>query len=380
MASQRTISTRPAKGELTPFEPLTCTRHGDKLGFIVVRLWSFVLLECLALCGAGAGMVAGARHMQRAARATGALQSTMLVPLDPTRLEPAPVDVATEATGTFLGMDDELLLERLRAAEIKSAKLNKGGSSISFRLDFVDGSRAAFKPEQINPQTVPRKEVAAYRISRWLGFNAVPPATMRTFHRDDLIGKLPPEAQFLAKRIDAETTFDAEGFTRGEVSYWIPVIVDSHLDTLENVLAWWRWMTVGEEIPPDRIDMMIQLSSLLIFDMLTNNSDRFSGGNLMTSKDGHLLFWMDNTFGFQIEPEGHLRCRAYLFRSQKFSRKMIANLRKFDLPALRQALAPEPGVLSEAEMQSVIARRDVTLRYVDGLIAQFGADKVLVFP
>jgi hypothetical protein len=28
----------------------------------------------------------------------------------------------------------------------------------------------------------------------------------------------------------------------------------------------------------------------------------------------------------------------------------------------------------------VIGRRDVTLRYVDGLIAQFGADKVLVFP
>jgi hypothetical protein len=350
------------------------------IGCIVVRLWSFVLLECLALGGAGAGMVAGARHMQRAARSTGALQSTMLVPLDPARLEPAPVDVATEATGTFLGMDDELLLERMRSAEIVQAKLNKGGSSISFRLDFADGSRAAFKPEQINPQTVPRKEVAAYRINRWLGFNAVPPATMRTFHRDDLVGKLPPDAQFLTKRIEAETTFDEEGFTRGEVSYWIPVIIDSHLDTLDNVLAWWRWMTVGEEIPPDKIETMMQLSSLLIFDMLTNNSDRFSGGNLMTSKDGRLLFWMDNTFGFQVEPEGHLRCRTYLFRSQKFSKKMIANLRRFDLAALKEALAPEPGLLSEAEMQSVIARRDVTLRYVDGLIAQFGADKVLVFP
>jgi hypothetical protein len=347
---------------------------------MIVRLWSFVLLECVALAGAGTGVVLGARHMQRSARAAGALQSTMLVPFDPSRFEPAPIDVATEATGTFLGMDDELLLERMHTAEIKQAKLNKGGSSISFRLDFVDGSRAAFKPEQINPQTVPRKEVAAYRISRFLGFNAVPPATMRTFHRDDLVGKLPADAQFLAKRIDAETTFDAEGFTRGEVSYWIPVIADSHLDTLDNVMLWWRWMTVGEEIPADKLDLMQQLSSLLIFDMLTNNSDRFSGGNLMTSKDGHVLFWMDNTFGFQIEPEGHLRCRTYLLRSQKFSRKMVANLRGFDMAALKRALQPEPGVLTEAEMQSVIARRDVTLRYVDGLIAQFGADKVLVFP
>ena len=167
--------------------------------------------------------------------------------------------IGSSTIGTFMGMDDELLIERMRTAEIKQAKLNKGGSSISFRLDFVDGSRAAFKPEQINPQTVPRKEVAAYRINRWLGFNAVPPATMRTFHHDELVGKLPPDALFLSKRIDAETTFDAEGFTRGEMSYWIPVIVDSHLDTLDNVLAWWRWMTVGEEVPPDKVEIMDQL-------------------------------------------------------------------------------------------------------------------------
>jgi hypothetical protein len=344
-----------------------------------VRLWAFVLLECLAVGGAGAGVFTGAQRLRHAVRPGGALHSTMLVPLDSERFEPSPVDVTTEITGTFLGMNDEMLIDRMRSAEVRQAKLNKGGSSISFRLDFADGSRAAFKPEQINPQTVPRKEVAAYRLNRWLGFNVVPPATMRTFHHDDLVGKLPPDALFLARRIEAETTFDNEGFTRGELSYWIPVIVDSHLDTLDNVLAWWRWMTVGEELPADKANLMSQLSSLLLFDMLTNNSDRFSGGNLMTSKDGRVLFWMDNTFGFQIEPEGHLRCRTYLFRCQKFSKKMVASLRRLDLAGLRQALSPEPGVLTEPEMQSVIARRDVALRYVDGLIAQFGEDKVLVF-
>src|SRR5207245_7014695 len=141
--------------------------------------------------------------------------------------------------------------------------------------------------------------------------------------------------------------FDDEGFTRGEVQYWIPVIVDSHLDTLENVLAWWRWMTIGEEIPDDKIDVMAQLSSLLVFDLLTNNSDRFSGGNLMTSPDGKTLYWMDNTFGFQVEDAGHLRCRQYLYKCQKFSRRMVAALRRLDLPALRKALAPERGVLAD---------------------------------
>jgi hypothetical protein len=349
---------------------------------MVVRLWSFVLLEVAAVAAAGAGLAVAARHLSAGFSVAGAhsLQSTMVVPVEPAPLEPAAVDVASDAAGTFLGMRDELLLDRARTAEVVQAKLNKGGSSISFRLDFADGSRAAFKPEQTNPQTVPRKEIAAYRINRLLGMNAVPPATARTLHRDDLVGKLPPDAAFLANRIDAETVFDEEGFTRGEVSYWIPVIVDSHLDTLDNVLAWWRWMTIGEEIPPEKIEIMAQLSSLLIFDLLTNNSDRFSGGNLLTSSDGRRLYWMDNTFGFQVEPEGHLRCRTYLFRSQKFSRKMVAALRRLDLPSLRRALEPEPGVLGENEMRSVVARKDVALKYIDGLIAQFGAEKVLVFP
>ena len=41
----------------------------------------------------------------------------------------------------------------------------------------------------------------------------------------------------MTKRIDAETIFDAEGFTRGEVSYWIPVILDTHLDQSEGILV-----------------------------------------------------------------------------------------------------------------------------------------------
>jgi hypothetical protein len=340
-----------------------------------------VLLEVGALGAFGYGVVQAGAHLSAALGRSAAGTHTAAGPAAASApLEPGRVDVAADATGTFLGIRDELLLERLRSAEVVQAKLNKGGSSISFRLDFADGSRAAFKPEQTNPQTVPRKEIAAYRINRMLGFNAVPPATARTLHRDDLVGKLPPDAAFLATRIDAETQFDDEGFVRGEASFWIPVIVDSHLDTQENVLAWSRWMTVGEQIPPDKVGLMAQLSSLLLFDLLTNNSDRFSGGNLLTSRDGGTLYWMDNTFGFQVEPEGHIRCRTALFRCQKFSRKLVARLRAMTLASLQDALQNDPGTLTFAEQQSVLARRDVALRYVDGLTQQLGEDNVLVFP
>jgi hypothetical protein len=348
----------------------------------VRSLW-VVLPKAVALGSIGYGLIFGARAFRTgwaSAHVTTALHSMVLVPLAPVPLEPGPIDVASDAAGTFMGMKDELLLERMQKGEVVQAKLNKGGSSISFRLEFTDGSRAAFKPEQIHPQTVPRKEIAAYRLNRLLGLHQVPPATRRTFHRDELVRKLPPDSAPLIPRINTETLFDDEGFTRGEVSVWIPTIVDSHLDTLDSVLTWWRWLTIGEEIPADKRDLMGQLSALLIFDLLTNNSDRFSGGNLMTSPDGRVLYWMDNTFGFQVDPEGHIKCRTYLFRAQKFSRKMVEAVRRLDLASLNQALNLEPGVLSQAEIESVLARRDVALRYIDGLIHERGDFNVLVFP
>jgi hypothetical protein len=352
-----------------------------------LRFTSFGLLKGTVMLSLTAAAVVGVRYVRpgtplaHSAVRQGAFR-------DPISLDPATpsgvveLDIASDATGTFLGMKDELLLDRMKRGEILQAKMNKGGSSISFRLDFADGSRAAFKPEQTNPQTVPRKEIAAYRLNRLLGLNRVPPATSRTLHQSELLGKLPPEALFLTNRIMAETLFDDEGFTRGELSYWVPVILDSHLDTPENIAIWQKWMAVdgGEPIPEEKVDLMAQLSALLLFDLLTNNSDRFSGGNLMASKDGRVLYFMDNTFGFQVEPEGHMRCRAALLRCQKFGRKIVDALRRLDAASLRQALDVEPGILTEAEQRAVLARRDVALRYIDGLVAQHGAEKVLVFP
>ena len=54
------------------------------------------------------------------------------------------------------------------AEQRTGTKLNIGGSSLSIRLDFASGARAAFKPHQIWPQSKPRREIAAYRIDRYL--------------------------------------------------------------------------------------------------------------------------------------------------------------------------------------------------------------------
>lgn len=294
----------------------------------------------------------------------------------------AAIRPATSAAGTFLGMSDTLLSQRMRSGEVKSIQMNRGGSSISFRIDFVDGSRAAFKPTQTNPQTVPRKEAAAYRLSRQLGLNLVAPVVMRPLRRDEILGKLSPSSRWARPRIEAETLFDERGETLGSVAYWIPMITDLRLDTSEGVRRWSAWLSQGSTIPAGKSGLMAQLSTLLVFDLLQNNSDRFSGGNLLGSSDGKTLYYMDNAFGFQPDSEGHQRCWSYLFRAQKFSRSMVRALGELDRETLRAVMASEPGppLLSEEEQAALLARRDRALAYIMGLCDEYGAERVLVFP
>ena len=292
--------------------------------------------------------------------------------------------VALETNGTFLGMSDELLLERVRTQPIARFKLNHGGSSLSFRVDFADGSRAAWKPMQTNMQSVPRKEVAAYRLNRLLGLHAVPPAAPRAVTRDELLEHLHPESLVALPRIKAETVFGPDGRTIGTASYWIPIIKDSGFDTPDGRKQTQAWLTIGQEIPPDRLSMAAQVSTLIVFDFLTSNPDRYSGGNMKMSEDGKQLYYMDNTMSFYVDGTGNERNREVLFKTQRFSRALYEALDRVTVANLQRALAEELGtpyeILTPAEISAVAARRAVVQRYIADLIAQHGERAVLFFP
>jgi hypothetical protein len=292
--------------------------------------------------------------------------------------------VGLETTGTFLGMSDELLLERVRTQPIARFKLNHGGSSLSFRAEFADGSRAAWKPMQTNMQSVPRKEVAAYRLNRLLGLHAVPPAAPRAVTREELFGHLHPESLAALPRIKAETVFGPDGRTIGTASYWIPVIKDSGFDTPDGRRQTQAWLTQGQPIPMDQAAMAAQVSTLIVFDFLTANPDRYSGGNMKMSPDGKQLFFMDNTMSFYVDGDGYERNREVLFRTQRFSRALYEALDKVTVSNMQRALSEELGtpyeILTPAEIAAVVSRRGVVQRYIASLIAQHGERNVLVFP
>lgn len=316
-----------------------------------------------------------------ASTASGARPSARFVPSLPRRLDDELIRPATDARGTFLGMSDELLLKRLKDAQVKTVRFNKGGSSISCRIDFADGSRASFKPTQTNPQSVPRKEAAAYRIGRLLGLSVIAPALLRPLSQRDLFSKLHPDSEWARDRLERETLFDERGETVGALMYWIPQVVDLHLDTTDGILTWAEQLSQEGATPPERAPLLAQLSTLLLFDLLQNNYDRFSGGNLLGSPDGRTLYFMDNAIGFQTDADGHQRCWSYLKRAQRFSRRFVSALRRLERPALVEALRdPGGSLLTDEELDALMARRDRALRYVDRLIDQYGEPAVLAFP
>lgn len=305
--------------------------------------------------------------------------------VDGSRIAASPIAPQLDDRDLFLGMDSDRLRARMGTGEVRSLKMNRGGSSISLRIEFADGSRAAFKPQQSNPQTVPRKEAAAYQLSRLLGLNLVSPVVMRTLSRDEIFGKLDTASPYARKRIDRETRFDDRGQTLGSFSYWIPRVANPRLDTTASILRWTDWLGQGGEVPEDKAPMLAQLSSLLIFDLIQNNSDRFSGGNLLGAPDGKTLYYMDNAFGFQTDRLGHRRCWFYLNRVQKFSRRLLGALETLDRNELRAALqrpertgSPQP-LLSDEEIAALWARRGRALDYIYDQIERYGRERVLVF-
>ncbi|MBK9030386.1 MAG: hypothetical protein IPL61_03445 [Myxococcales bacterium] len=312
-------------------------------------------------------------------------------PPAPAPAPPAPL-VAVDPLApvwSFAGRPDDELLAPLRVGAPTRIKVNRGGTSLSLRLDFDNGARAAFKPDQIFGQSNPRREIAAYRIDRLLGIGRVPPAIAVSYPVDVLIAAV-DRGDGVARARLRDETIPRQGRLRGELSWWIPVLADGKLDggvridATDGIVTWRRWLKAGASIPPARLELCKQLSTMALFDFVIGNTDRWTGSNARMSEDNTILYFMDNTLAFGKNRQGHHKSHLYLQRVQTFSRALVARLRALDEPRLRAVLSPDTGefeqLLTDAEIDAVLGRRDRALAYVDELIAIHGDAKVLAFP
>lgn len=304
-------------------------------------------------------------------------------PLTPAE-DPAFTAELWETPGYWEGRPDEEWLRHIQRSEVVSVSFNRGGSSVSLRLTFKDGSRAAFKPDQHHEHTVPRFEIAAYRLNRMLGLSRVPPATWRRFSKSEIFERLDAKSKFAVPRILEEVKWDQDGTVAGEVSVWIPVIRPIHLETFEFRRKWVRWLAPYDYLWQEEYSLAAQISNMILFDFLLNNPDRFSGNNTQADGRRKRLYYMDNTYAFYPNGRGTPTCRQYLRIARRYSEKMIRNVRRLDLHMVRTEVADPGGapwpVLKDIEIDALLQRKENLLREITRNIAHFGWENTVVFP
>lgn len=302
-----------------------------------------------------------------------------------------PLNIETRApANNIFGVADDELLAPLGVAKVSKIKFNHGGTSLSIRLDFANGVRASFKPEQTFAQSDPRREIAAYRIDRLLGIGHVSPTKEYSVPIADLLAVA--DAGFLeyyTKRITEEGVARA-GVLHGELQWWIPeiklaAIEGQRIDEPGGRAIWTEQLQIGVKQKPELRGMLAQISTCILYDLVIDNSDRWSGSNTEMSPDGKTLFFMDNTLSFSKATFGHEISVLSMRRIQMFPKKLVERLRKLTLEEIETALAMPADsklapLLKPFEIHAILARRDNMLKWIDQLIAKYGEDQVLAFP
>lgn len=269
--------------------------------------------------------------------------------------EPPPA--ASDFRPRFRGELDEQILSRICNQAVKSIKPLGGGASIKFRVTLADGSQAALKPNQVRI-TRYQAEVAAYKLSRAMGLGLVPPSCVRRFPVEFLMTNVGRE---LKERMERELIID-NGQVSCAIIAWVPGLRNIKLE--QSMDAWRPLLVHGEPIPPKQRRRTLEISTLLLFDYLILNGDRWSGGNT-TEADGEMVF-IDQGAGFGPDRR-HKRSRMMLKMlkwSERFSREVVGSLLDLDPRALEQDMK---DLLTEEEFEGLSYRIQHAKEYLRGL-------------
>ncbi|MCX5745667.1 MAG: hypothetical protein NT062_24590 [Proteobacteria bacterium] len=363
-----------------------------------MRLGTCIALELAVAVGAVGGLVIGVSRVSTVAgtyvaeREAAAATAPVVTPIRaPSTLPEATLAVAIptpKPTNVFGASDRELLAPIV--GEVVRVKPNRGGTSLSLRIDFASGARASFKPEQTHPQSDPRREIAAYRIDRMLEIGHVPPSKSMAFTVDALVAATDPRLRaYVAGRLEDEGAA-RQGILHGEVSWWIPEIKDARigafsLDEPDGMRLWESYLQPLAKPPAELADYLAQVATVVVFDVLIDNADRWSGSNTKVSPDRRVLYFMDNSLAFSPFTVGHEMNLRPMRAMGVFPKQLVARLRALDYDALVAALAgPDEGelgpLLTPIEIRAILARRDHVLAHVDELIATYGEAAVLALP
>jgi hypothetical protein len=259
-----------------------------------------------------------------------------------------------------------------------------GHTSVVFKLKLAGGAEAAYKPRSHRGKMRYRGEIAAYRLGRALGLTSVPPAIARSFPAAELRVALGDKESEAGKLYAAEVVEDEHGSVRGALIPWIVGLKFLALESEPSRSEWRGWLTAQAAVPSGKESLAAQISTMLVFDYLTGNWDRWSGGNIGADETGQKVLFIDNDGAFfdPPPPEPLAKQRALVREDNRFSRSFIRALRALE-PSVAKSVMGEDGpgepLLSERILAGLEARRKETLAIVDAKIAKDGDENVLAF-
>ncbi|MEZ4254769.1 MAG: hypothetical protein R3A78_03505 [Polyangiales bacterium] len=335
------------------------------------------------------GVLAGVVLVARPAVGQPAKTTDMRPRVDPPASEPLDVprlDGPLRMHGAKLTQDE--LLKSVRAAIVTGLR-PVGNTSVVFAAELRGSVNAAFRPRQKLKPLGYRAEIAAYRIARLLELDNVPPVVSRMVPVAAVREKIIPEFQAAAEeyvRALIPERVGEQDMVPVAAIYWIPDMRDPGLDASRRVERWTRHLQQSGRVRESELSWHRDIANVLVFDYLIGNPDRWSGSNLQGSHDGMRLYIRDHDLGFP-EQDRVDRTRVLLetlMRTQKFSRRTVARLRDMTRASVAAEVAKDPrsreeAILSPAQLDGVMARRDTILSYVDSLVDEYGAERVLVF-
>ncbi|MFO0607147.1 MAG: hypothetical protein U0324_28555 [Polyangiales bacterium] len=281
---------------------------------------------------------------------------------------------AGRAEGRRFGViPEEEILTALRNGPVGGRLRNYGNTSVNIRVDFPGPIDGSFKPSERLHEDHWRAEIAAFRLNQLLGLERVPPAVFRRVPEEEL----PNGARY-------GLHFDA-GMAHGAMIYWVPVLRPSGVGSPESFTFWSARLQAGAPLRDDERERAEEVSTLVAFDFLLVNWDRWNGLNTLQDDHGHLVY-RDNNAGFQVPVRStrFARVEGWLHGVQRFSRRLIAAVEALTDDAIRDAIADDGDgdapLLSEEQIADVIQRKHALLRYVRGLRRLHGDAEVLCFP
>jgi hypothetical protein len=306
------------------------------------------------------------------------------------RLRPAPAPIGVVAPRIvtpaspnqalrFRGMPLDELLQAMATRPVVRRVRRYSSTSVVYRLELEGGLEIAFKPAVPGQEGWWRHEVAAFHLARVLGLtDRVPPAVTRRVPMR-LLG-----AEGYADKL--VTASDDPESVPGAAIAWLPVLEVTHLDLPDRRAQWEPWLDPMQPLPTDGYSLALadDLASVLLFDYLEANEDRWNEANIAADEFGRIVM-RDNNVGWFVDMMRDLTwCEGPLHRARRFPRGLVRAIERADPAAIRAEFARDRGtegrVADRGVLEAFEARRQHLLAYVRELRERYGDAAVMALP